>query len=103
MTHFSIITKGKDYLCKCQKNESKNFIIVDKHFQGKPSVISKQGNNGGGILALFFAPFLFLWNMIRVFLFGDKRSSQPKREDTPDATETPDESQSTRRRDRPQT
>lgn len=70
---------------------------------GKPSVISKQGNNGGGILALFFAPFLFLWNMIRVFLFGDKRSSQPKREDTPDATETPDESQSTRRRDRPQT
>lgn len=72
-------------------------------FQGKPSVISKQGNNAGGILALFFAPFLFLWNMIRVFLFGDKRSSQPKREDTPDTTETPDESQSTRRRDRPQT
>lgn len=70
---------------------------------GKPSVISKQGNSGGGILTLFFAPFLFLWNMIRVFLFGDQTSSQPKREDTPDTTETPDESQSSRRRDRPQT
>ncbi|XP_061178225.1 UBX domain-containing protein 4-like [Saccostrea echinata] len=65
----------------------------------KSNVISSPGNPGGGILALILAPFLFLWNMIRVFLFGGP--SQAKSEDAPPATE---ESQpSSQRRPRPQT
>lgn len=65
----------------------------------KSNVISKPGNSGGGILAFILAPFLFLWNMIRVFLFGG--SSQEKVEDTTPASE---ESQSSsQRRTRPQT
>ncbi|XP_048781134.2 UBX domain-containing protein 4-like [Ostrea edulis] len=51
----------------------------------KSTSLSKPGNGGGGILALILAPLLFLWNMIRVFLFGG--ASQPNSEASPPDTE----------------
>ncbi|XP_022286470.2 UBX domain-containing protein 4-like [Crassostrea virginica] len=64
------------------------------------SVISTPGGAGGGVLTWLFAPFLFLWNMISVFLFGGGAASQPQSDDMPPTT---DDSQPARRRDRPQT